>query len=127
MSHSPHSRTILLVDDDLDILLFLKALLEEEGYVVEAANSPPNIEYLQPDALPDLIILDMLMSGTDGRELTKRLKRDKLTAHIPVLMISAHPGARPQAYAAGADAFVAKPFEMNVFLSKVANTLVKKG
>jgi CheY-like chemotaxis protein len=126
MSHSHHSRTILLVDDDLDILLFLKALLEEEGYLVQAENSPPNIKHLQPDALPDLIILDMLMSGTDGRELTQQLKRDKLTALIPVLMISAHPGAQSAAYAAGADAFVAKPFEMNVFLSKVARALEKK-
>jgi CheY-like chemotaxis protein len=126
MSRSHRPKSILLVDDDPDILFFLQTLLEWEGYRVHTVNNDSFVEHLQPDALPDLIMLDMLMSGIDGRELAQQLKRDGMTAHIPLLMISAHPSAEQEAYAAGADAFVAKPFEMNVLLAKVANSLAEK-
>ena len=74
-----------------------------------------------PDVgLPDLILLDVLLSGKDGREIVKRLKSQEETRHIPVIMFSAHPSAEKTARAAGADDFVAKPFEMDEILAKIA-------
>lgn len=119
MKRPSHPKTILVVDDDPDILLVLQAFLEEEGYQVRIAESGSVVERLPPQELPDLILLDMLMSGTDGRDMAKRLKHQEETKQIPVLMISAHPSAEQEARMAGADDFLAKPFEMDVLLAKV--------
>jgi CheY-like chemotaxis protein len=117
-----HPKIILLVDDDQDILLVLRELLEEEGYAVQAINNGAEIEPLLQQGLPDLILLDMLMAGTDGREIAKRLKGEA----IPLLMISAHPNAEQEARAAGADGLVAKPFEIDMLLARVARALGEK-
>lgn len=121
-----HPKIILLVDDDQDILLVLRELLEEEGYAVQATNNGAEVEPLLRQGLPDLILLDMLMAGTDGREIAKRLKGEATTAAIPLLMISAHPNAEQEARAAGADGLVAKPFEIDMLLARVARALGEK-
>lgn len=118
-----HPKTILVVDDDLDILLVLQELLAEEGYRVQMALNGATAESFLRQELPDLILLDLLISGTDGRELIKQLKGEASTAAIPVLMISAHPHAEREARAVGADGFVAKPFEIDALLTKVTDTL----
>jgi DNA-binding response OmpR family regulator len=113
-------KKILLVDDDPDILEFLQELLEMEGYAVATTGKAEYVEKLHDgDGLPDLIILDVLLSGKDGREIVKHLKRQKETRHIPVIMFSAHPSAERTARAAGADDFVAKPFEIDEVLAKI--------
>ena len=66
-----HPKTILLVDDDQDILLVLQELLTEEGYTVQLANNGATAQSFLRQGLPDLIMLDMLISGTDGRELAR--------------------------------------------------------
>lgn len=121
-----HPKIILLVDDDQDILLVLRELLEEEGYAVQSTNNGAEVEPLLRQGLPDLILLDMLMAGTDGREIAKRLKGEATTAAIPLLMISAHPNAEQEARAAGADGLVAKPFEIDMLLARVAHALGEK-
>ncbi len=118
-----HPKTILLVDDDQDILLVLQELLTEEGYRVQVATNGATAEAFLRQGLPDLIILDLLISGTDGRQLTKQFKREPHTAAIPVLMISAHPNAEREARTAGADDFVAKPFEIDTLLAKVTHAV----
>ena len=117
------AKRILVVDDDLAILLFLQAMLEYAGYTVVTTDKGEDVERLHDDSLPDLIILDMLLSGKDGREITKYVKCQAETKHIPVLMISAHPRAEQEARAAGADDFLAKPFDMEELLAKVAKYL----
>jgi DNA-binding response OmpR family regulator len=113
-------KKILVVDDEPDILEFLQELLTQEGYAVAVAERAEYIDTLRDDILPDLILIDVLLSGKDGREIVRRLKRQPETGHIPVIMFSAHPGAEPTVLAAGADDFVAKPFEMDEILAKIA-------
>src|SRR6478672_4739042 len=113
------SQKILVVDDEPDILLFLREILEDEGYNVETSADGALIEQLQTYDLPDLILLDMLLSGKDGRELVKYLKVHKETSDIPVIMISAHPTARESALAAGANFFLAKPFDLANLLDMI--------
>lgn len=113
-------KKILVVDDDPDILEFLQELLEEEGYIVATTDKTEYVEKLHDSGLPDLILIDVLLSGKDGREIVKRLKSQEETRHIPVMMFSAHPSAEATARAAGADDFVAKPFEMGEILAKIA-------
>ncbi len=114
------TKKILVVDDDCAILAFLQAMLEDEGYMVKITDKAEDVEKLQGGSLPHLIILDVLLSGKDGREIAKKLKSQKETRYIPLLMISAHPYAEETVRAAGADDFLAKPFDLDDFLAKVA-------
>jgi CheY-like chemotaxis protein len=81
------------------------------------------LDQLHNGGLPDLILLDVLLSGKDGREIVKYLKRKAETKAIPVIMFSAHPSAEETARAAGADDFLAKPFDIEVLLDKIAHFL----
>lgn len=124
MRESQHSRqAILVIDDDPDILDFLHDLLELEGYAVTVSTKGNALEQLQEGGLPDLVLLDVFLAGRDGRDLVKSLKRTPETRQIPVLMFSAHPSAEAAARAAGADDFLAKPFQMDELLAKVQTLL----
>src|SRR5947209_10868289 len=116
-------KKILVVDDEPDILEFLQVILEEEGYVVATTDKGEYVEKLHDGGLPDLILLDVLLSGKDGRDIVKQLKRQEETKHIPVIMFSAHPSAEETARACGADDFLPIPFEIDVLLNIIANYL----
>ena len=120
---SAAAKTILIVDDDPDIVLVLRAMLEDAGYIVVATDTASELMGLLKRETPDLILLDMLLSGHDGREIVAWLKARPDTGRIPILMLSAHPTAERDAQSAGADDFLAKPFEMEVLLAKVAKHL----
>ena len=116
-------KRILVVDDEPDILEFLQVILEEEGYAVVTSDKGEYLEQLHNGGLPHLILLDVLLSGKDGREIVKDLKSQQETKHLPVIMFSAHPSAEQTARQAGADDFLAKPFEIDVLLEKIAHYL----
>jgi DNA-binding response OmpR family regulator len=116
-------KKILVVDDEPDILEFLQVILEEEGYLVLTSQKAEYLEQLHNGGLPDLILLDVLLSGKDGREIVKYLKQQEETKRIPVIMFSAHPSAEQTALEAGADDFMAKPFEIDDLLARVAQYL----
>ena len=67
----------------------------------------------------DCILLDVLISGHDGRVICKQLKSNRETSHIPVIMFSAHPGAAASIAEYGANDFIAKPFDVNNLMKKV--------
>ena len=115
------AKKILVVDDERDILECLTIVLEEEGYSVVPVADGEYLEKLHIGNLPDLILLDVLLSGKDGRELVKYLKTQKETRKIPVIMISAHPTARSSALESGADLFLAKPFDLQNLLDIIDN------
>lgn len=117
-------KKILVVDDEPDILEFLQELLEGEGYTVAITDKAEYVEKLHHSGLPGLILIDVLLSGKDGREIVKHLKNQEETSHIPVIMFSAHPGAEKSARASGADDFVAKPFEIDEVLAKIAKHIL---
>src|SRR5690349_11865174 len=114
-------KTILVVDDDADVLEATQLILEDEGYHVLTTVKSTYLETLRSVGLPDLILLDVFLSGKDGREIVKFLKQQEETRHIPVIMFSAHPSAEETALTSGADDFLAKPFEVDVLLEKVAS------
>lgn len=117
-----HAKKILVVDDDPDILDALQLMLEDAGYEVTTSEKGDYAENLRDTngGLPDVIILDVLLSGKDGRLICQKLKGQDETRHIPIIMISAHPNARQSVTAVGADDFVAKPFDMDELLAKIA-------
>lgn len=118
-------RKILVIDDDKSILDAVSLVLEEEGYLVDKTPDCKQIDKKISQFDPDLILLDILLSGYDGREICKKLKTDQKTKHIPILMVSAHPSAQDGAVAAGADGFLAKPFNIEDLLKKVEQYVKK--
>lgn len=114
-------KRITVADDDPGILDAVGMFLALEGYEVNATLNGNNIFDLQQ--LPDIYVLDIWMSGADGRELCKKLKRDTLTKNIPVILVSASNDLKQSAEIAGADDFLAKPFEIDALLTKIKNCL----
>ncbi len=111
-------KKILVADDDTAILDVLTLMLEDAGYEVTSTVDGQTVRKVLSE-LPDLILLDIWMSGTDGRDICKQLKSIKKTKHIPIIMISANKDTRKIAKEAGADDFIAKPFGMKELLAKV--------
>jgi DNA-binding response OmpR family regulator len=120
------AKKILVVDDDPDILEALRMILEDEGYEVTTSEKGEYAENLHDTngGLPDLIILDVFLSGMDGRLICQKLKSQAETSHIPIIMVSAHPNARQSAKTIGADDFLAKPFDLVELLTTVERYLL---
>lgn len=117
---------ILVVDDDLDILVVMEILLSMKGFEVDVTAKWETIFDKIKSFEPDLILLDVLISGYDGRTLCKELKSTPATAHIPVIMFSAHPSAAATIKEYGAEDFIAKPFDVNDLLEKISRQLRAK-
>lgn len=120
---NPTHKKIMIADDDPGIVDAIAMLLEFEGYNVTSTVDGSTVLNMK-DELPDLLLLDIWMSGEDGRDICKKLKQAAYTRNIPVIMISASKDIKASAMAAGADDFLAKPFEMNELLHKI-QTLTK--
>lgn len=119
---SAQNKLILVVDDDAGILEALQAMLAYAGYEV-VTDTGETLQEKIYTYQPDLLLLDVLLSGQDGREITKQLKAQKATEHLPIILLSAHPSLEADARAFGADDFVAKPFKMAGLLAKIAKYL----
>jgi DNA-binding response OmpR family regulator len=112
------TKRVTVADDDPGILDAVGMMLEMEGYEVNATLNGNTILNFQ-NPLPDIYILDIWMSGCDGRELCRQLKVADLTKNIPVILISASNDLKRSAETAGADDFLAKPFDIDVLLEKI--------
>jgi DNA-binding response OmpR family regulator len=115
-------KKILIADDDEAIVDSTSLMLEIMGYRV-SQNLDGTAVTAAINLRPDLILLDIWMSGVDGRDICRQLKSNPDTSEIPVLMISASREVRQSALDSGADDFLEKPFEMEQLLSKVASLI----
>lgn len=115
-------KRITIADDDAGILDAVGMMLEMEGYQVNATLNGNTILNFEQE-LPDIYVLDIWMSGSDGRELCKKLKATEKTKNIPVILISASNDLKRSAETAGADDFLAKPFEIDTLLAKIEKAL----
>ncbi len=119
---------IYVIDDDKDLLNVVKSLLQKKGFDVStfmdwkiANNSMKTYE-------PQLILLDVFLSGIDGLDICQKLKASPFTRHIPILLFSAYPKiAETAIHDYGADDFIAKPFEVGDLIKKVHFVLSKHG
>ena len=116
---------ILIVDDVATNRIVLKVKLASACYdVIQACDGRSALETARQD-LPDLILLDIMMPDIDGIEVCKQLKADAYTAHIPIIMVTAHndSDAKFKALLAGADEFLSKPLDELVLLARVRSLL----
>ena len=112
---------ILVVDDDPDISMMLKLMLEYKGYSVTILEKAEETIRILQESNIRIVIIDMLLSGTSGIDVCTEIRQSQKTADCHILMISAHPNAREICLQAGADDFIPKPFDMNDLLSKISN------
>lgn len=118
------AKKIMIADDDPAILDSVGLLLEFEGYEVQTTPDATSLLTMET-GFPDLLLLDIWMSGTDGRDICKYLKKQQLTSNIPIVLISASREIERSAMEAGANDFLAKPFELKDLLKKIEqHTLV---
>ena len=113
------SKTVLLVEDDLEIRDILQDLLEAEGYdVIPASHGRQALEFLAgvpAQDLPSLVVLDMMMPLVEGSQVLASMKSDPKLSPIPVVVLSAVARERP----AGAAAFLRKPIPLQKFFDTV--------
>lgn len=115
---------ILVVDDELDLCEILKFNLEIEGYLVETANSAE--EALEKDiASYNLLLLDVMMGGMSGFQLAKQLKNSEVTAHIPIIFLTARDTENDTVtgFNLGADDYISKPFSIREVMVRVRAVL----
>jgi DNA-binding response OmpR family regulator len=112
-------KKVLVVDDDNDILDVIRIILEDEGYVVSTLNNARGIIEELTSNRPDLILLDVMLCGMDGREVCKTMKVNPAFKTIPVIMISASHNLNGFLEQTSADGFISKPFDMDNLISLV--------
>jgi len=112
-------KKILIIDDDPAILEALKLCLEDLKYEVKTLEKVVNFDNFLNGLSPDLIILDYLLSGVDGKQIAQYLKSNKETRRIPIIMFSAHPFAKKELKGTGIEDFITKPFELEDLLGKI--------
>jgi len=112
-------KKIMIADDDPGIVDAVGMMLEFEGYNVSSTMNGATILEIESE-FPDLFLLDIWMSGYDGRDICRELKKKPRTKNIPVIMISASTDLAKSAKDAGADDFLEKPFNMTDLLQKIA-------
>lgn len=116
---------LLLVEDDPALAELLEYRFANEGYAVRATPDGDEALLLAAEETPDLIILDWMIEGTSGIEVCRRLRRDKATAHVPIIMLTAREGEddKIRGLETGADDYLTKPFSPRELLARVAAVL----
>ncbi|HZO70659.1 MAG TPA: response regulator [Ktedonobacteraceae bacterium] len=109
---------IFVADDDQAILDSTQLLLEYEGYEVITASSGDTVCKIEGD-LPDVILLDIWLSGTNGVEIARFLKAQEQTRHIPIILFSANRHIEHLAREAGVEDTLTKPFDIETLLHKI--------
>jgi two-component system, OmpR family, phosphate regulon response regulator PhoB len=114
-------RTILIVDDESAIRDMLRVALEMADYNCLEASNAQDAHAIIVDNKPDLILLDWMMPGTSGIELTRRLKRDEVTSNIPIILITAkgEEDNKIQGLDIGADDYITKPFSPRELVARL--------
>lgn len=119
---------IFIVEDEEDILELLRYHLTRDGYAVTTAVNGEDALAAIPKAMPDLVLLDLMLPGIDGLEVCRNLKRNGKTTEIPIVMVTAK-GEESDVVAGlelGADDYIAKPFSIKIVLARVRAALRRK-
>jgi signal transduction histidine kinase/ligand-binding sensor domain-containing protein/AraC-like DNA-binding protein/ActR/RegA family two-component response regulator len=116
--------SILLADDNPEILVFLKEIFQSDYHVYTALDGDDALR-LAFEIIPDLIISDIMMPGIDGLELCKQCKEDVRTSHIPIILLTARTSMifKSEGYEIGADDYINKPFDPKLLERRVKNLI----
>lgn len=110
-----NGRTVLIVDDDEDLLIIIQHALSAEGYNPICSPNGVNITSIVTRKHPDLVLLDIHMNGVDGADICKELKQNPETSSTPIIMFSANENIKRVSQECGADGYITKPFSADQF------------
>jgi len=118
----------LAADDDEDVLALVTFRLERSGYSVLQARDGEEALKLAVSTRPDLAVLDVMMPKLDGFELTRRLRADQATSHMPIILLTAktQDGDVERGFEVGADDYVRKPFSPQELRARVQAILARR-
>ncbi len=118
---------VMVIDDDRDMLWFISEIFAQE-YNVIPVNRPSKVDELLAEVLPNVIICDVMMPEVDGIAITRRLKANPKTAHVPLILVSAKQEVNEQieGLEAGADLYIAKPFNVDYLKTFVRHLISRK-
>jgi CheY-like chemotaxis protein len=122
MSPSPSQhqmKRILVVDDVADNVSLLQAMLTEEGYEVDGAESGKSALARIEASPPDLVLMDVRMPGMDGYEVTRRVRQNKTLPFMPILLITADSADAPRGLDLGANDFIRKPIDYDELMARI--------
>ena len=116
--------TVLIVDDNADIRTYLRSILQGKYRVLEAEDGKSGLD-LAREHVPDLIVSDVMMPVMNGLEFCQQVKKDGISSHIPVILLTARALEKHQieGYESGADAYITKPFSPELLLARIDNLL----
>ncbi len=123
----PRPYTIMVVDDEEELLEFVAKVLDKDYSVIRATGGIQALELLKR-SLPDVIVSDVMMADIDGMELCRRIRGNMETSHIPVILLTARTGetSRIEGFECGADAYIEKPFSPDYLRKQIASILYKR-
>ncbi len=124
---SSENKTMLLVEDNVQIREYLKQIFIDEFEVFEADNGTDGLNMVY-QLVPDIVISDVMMQGLSGIELCSRVKEDNTLNHIPVILLTAStsPEIKLKGIEGGADDYISKPFEKEILIARVKGILKSK-
>lgn len=124
VEESADKEMVLVIDDNQDVRDYVKMLLQDKYVVVEAVNGLEGVKQAMK-YVPDVVVCDVMMPVMDGIACCKRLKSELQTSHIPVLMLTAYAmdELRIQGYDSGADAYLTKPFNAKLLMTRIRNLI----
>ena len=119
--------SVLVVDDNDDMRQYLRTILADKYYVVEAADGESGLR-LARESVPDIIVSDVMMPVMDGLQFCRKIKDDNITSHIPVILLTARSTEHQQVEGlySGADAYMTKPFSAELLLARISNLLISR-
>jgi DNA-binding response OmpR family regulator len=118
--------SLLLADDEAELLTLMKARLQKDGFRVQVALNGDHIFEKVMDDPPDAILLDIAMGNISGNDICKQLKADASTRHIPIIMFSGNDDIQDITRECGADDFLSKPFNMPLVRQTILRVLTRK-
>lgn len=124
VEESADKEMVLVIDDNQDVRDYVKMLLQDKYVVVEAVNGLEGVKQAMK-YVPDVVVCDVMMPVMDGIACCKRLKSELQTSHIPVLMLTAYAmdEQRIHGYDSGADAYLTKPFNAKLLMTRIRNLI----
>ena len=115
---------ILVVDDDLDILTLVKTILTVNNFTTEILSQWEHIYSTIETFQPNLILIDISLSGADGTEICRTLKQNPETMSIPVILFSANVEMGKRALDCGAQGYLSKPFSIKELIDAIEKNII---
>ena len=117
----------MIIEDNLEIRSFLVEIFEKDYVILQANNGREGLDMLS-DHLPNLIISDLMMPEMDGLTFCRKVREMEVTAHIPVILLTARTSTvfQVEGFQSGADAYITKPFQPDIIQAQVKGLLTSR-